>query len=194
MTQVSPLVEMPENSALLDRPGAVAEPVKVVTVYDIDAANVRPAFEASLRCGASEDELGAEVGWRRAELEHPGAVVSGASTYQHMELMYRKPHYERFVLAAVRSHTAASLGVVGMACRSCATLAQAFECHRRYQHLINRTATYEARIDGSDIAIRETRFGEIRLGSFLISDYTMLVAIQLLRQITSEPPAVRCMR
>ncbi len=171
----------------------MTEPANSLSKLDIDATNVRPAFEASLKLGASEEELERHLGWRRADLEAAGATVTGESTYQHMELMAHKPNYSRFVLSAVELHTASSLGVVGLACRSCATLAEAFACHRRFQHLTNRTATYSALVDEDQVTITETRFGEARLGSLLISDYTMLVALHLLRSIAAVPPEVQAM-
>ncbi len=134
------------------------------------------------------------MGWRAEDLAAPGATVSGTSTYQHMELMVQKPDYHRFVLAAAKSHTASSLGAVGLACRSCATLAEAIACHGRFQHLTNRTASYEVTLDDDRLVITEHRVGPPRLGSKLISDYAMLIAVHLLRTIAAEPPTVYVMR
>ncbi len=161
---------------------------------DIDATNVRPAFEASLRFGATEEEIERSVGWRAADLCVDGATVSGSSTYAHMELMAKKPHFPSFVLAAVDLYSASSLGVVGLACRSCSTVGQAFECHRRFQHLTNRTAEYTTTIVSESATITENRFGEARLGNLLISDYTMLVALHLLRSTAEVPPKVGVLR
>lgn len=151
---------------------------------------MRPAFEASLQYGLTERQIEQAVGWRRAHLSTTGATVSGESTYRHMELMASRPDYPDFVLAAVRLHTASSLGVVGLACKSCSTLGEAFVCHQRFQHLTNRTASYAASARDGQVTITETRFGEPRLGSLLISDYTMLVAVHLLRLIAAETPRV----
>ncbi len=82
---------------------------------DIEATNVRPAFEASLAFGATEAELASALGWRRDALSQPDARVSGASTYAHMEMMFARPRFAEFVLAAVRAHDVSSLGVVGLA-------------------------------------------------------------------------------
>lgn len=168
----------------------MANPVNLMSGPDIDASNVRPAFEASLRFGASEEELERHLGWRRDALEAVGATVSGESTYRHMELMAGKPDYPGFVLAAVGLHTASSMGAVGLACRSCPTLAEAFACHGRFQHLTNRTAEYVVSSDDEHVTITEHRFGDDRLGSKLVSDYTMLIAVQLLRTIAAVPPKV----
>lgn len=157
---------------------------------DIDASNVRPAFEASLRFGATEAELEQVLGWRRESLEALGATVSGESTYRHMELMASKPGFPHFVLAAVGLHTASSMGAVGLACRSRSTLAEAFACHGRFQHLTNRTATYLVSSDGGALTITEHRFGEPRLGSLLVSDYATLIAVQLVRSIITGPLTV----
>lgn len=177
----------------LDQLEEVSDADDLLAEHDIDATNVRPAFEASLQHGATEEEIKREVGWRRADLIAAGATVSGESTHLHMELMARKPDYSRFVLAAVQRHTASSLGVVGLACRTCPTLAEAFACHGRFQRLTNRTAEYAVSVDAEGVTITETRFGEPSLGSLLISDYTMLVALHLLRSVAAEPPEVRAM-
>ncbi len=178
---------------VLDESKAVTQSANVVSKLDIDATNVRPAFEASLNFGATEDEIAECVGWRRADLSVAGATVSDESTYQHMELMARKPGYPRFVLAAVGLHGASSLVAVGLACRSCSSLSEAFACHQRFQHLTNRTAEYAASVNEELVTITERRFGEHRLGSLLISDYTLLVAVHLLRSIAAEPPDVHAM-
>lgn len=157
---------------------------------DIDATNVLPAFEASLLFGADEDEIQKHVGWKRSQLMASGATVSGESTYRHMELMATKPNYAAFVLAAVERHNASSLGAVGLACRSCSTVAEAFARHGRFQHLTNRTAEYLVTVEDENVVIVEKRFGEPREGSLLISDYTMLIAVHLLRSISEVPPRV----
>ncbi len=150
---------------------------------DIDVCNVRPAYEASLATGISEGEIEARVGWTREHLERDGATVTGASTYAHMAWMAENAEYAAFVLDAVQRHTAASLGVVGLACKTSATVAEALQRHGRYQSLTNRTARYDARAEGGVVHIEETRFGEPSTGSLLISDYTVLVAVQLLRSL-----------
>lgn len=157
---------------------------------DIDATNVRPAFEASLRFGATEDELRQQLGWSRDQLEAVGATVSGESTYRHLELMAARPDYPGFILAAAGLHTASSMGAVGLACRSCSTLGEAFACHGRFQHLTNRTAEYVVSVDEESVTITEHRSGEARLGSLLVSDYTILIAVQLMRSIAAVPPRV----
>ena len=155
----------------------VIEPVPSDTIA---ATNVRPAFEASLLFGATEAELEA-IGLTRVGLSEDDATVPAATTYAHMELMFAKPRYAEFVVAAAAAHTVRSLGVLGLACKTVATLGEAMLCHQRFQHLTNRTASYEAVLERGCIEIRETRFGPPRAGSLLISDYTMLVAVQLLR-------------
>ena len=161
--------------------------------HDIDVTNVLPAYEASLRFGATEDEVEEVVGWRRDTLEE-GATVTGESTYLHMELMAQKPRFAEFILAAVAMHNASTLGVVGLACRSCATMQEAFACHERYQRLTNRTAEYEASVSAGWLTLTEHRFGAARPGSLLISDYTMMIALHLLRLTSAEAPRIRAMR
>ncbi len=162
---------------------------------DIDASNVRPAFEASLRFGASEELISLEVGWSRTQLETDGMRVTGASTYRHMELMYRvaSERYADFVLAATALHTVSTLGVVGLACKTAATVGDALACHQRYQHLTNRTARYTSSIEDV-LTVSEQRHGPDSLGSRLISDYTMLIAVQLLRDVASVAPHVVALR
>lgn len=171
----------------------MAQPDNPLSDRDIDASNVLPAFEASLRFGVTERELEAELGWRRAELETDGATVSGASTYRHMEMMFGRTGYADFVIAATELHTLSSLGVVGLACKTAPTVGEAMICHQRYQHLTNRTASYSATIEGDAFTLREDRLGETCLGSRLISDYTMFIALQLLR-LSGGEPVVRRMR
>lgn len=168
----------------------MADHVNLMAGHDIDASNVRPAFEASLKFGATEDELRQHLGWSRDDLEVVGATASGESTYRHMELMAAKPDYPGFVLAAVALHTASSMGAVGLACRSCSTLGEAFACHGRFQHLTNRTAEYVVSVDDESVTITEHRFGDARQGSLLVSDYTILIAVQLMRSIAAVPPKV----
>lgn len=172
----------------------MSEPANVLPEGDIEAMNVRPAFEASLQHGATESEIYERVGWTRAELELAGATVSGESTYAHMELMHGKPGYGDFVLAATALHTLSSLGIVGLACKTAATVGEALACHRRFQHLTNRTAEYRTHLEAGQLAFVETRPGKLRLGSQLISDYTMLIALQLLRTLAAQPPVLICMR
>lgn len=162
--------------------------------HDIAATNVRPAFEASLRFGATERELAATVGWERNQLEADGASVSGASTYAHMELMFGKPNYPQFVLAATSLHTPSSLGVVGLACKTVATVGEALACHQRFQHLTNRSARYRAMRGDDQLTIEETREGEPRLGLRLVSDYAMFIALQLLRSAAAAPIVLRSMQ
>ena len=168
---------------------------KPLSEGDIQATNVLPAFEASLHFGASEEKLRRVLGWTRAALGEPNAVVSGASTYAHLELMDAKPGYASFVLAAVAAHEARSLGVVGLASKTAATVADALRCHERFQHLSNRTARYAwQRAAGAPIVVlTEHRAGPATFGSRLMSDYTMLVALQLLRLVSSEHPRVIAM-
>jgi len=169
---------------------SVSAPAHPLSDGDIDASNVRPAYEASLAFGATEAELEAELGWTRAHLEAPGARVSGASTHAHFEWMYRKPRYPDFVLDAVRRHDASSLGVVGLACKTAPTVAAALTLHARFQHLTNRSARYSAELDGPRLTIVERRPGPASLGSLLVSDYTTLVAKHLLGQLALDPPPI----
>ncbi len=175
----------------MTRPSAVTEPDISLSDRDIDASNVLPAFEASLRFGVTEAELANELGWRRAELQTDGATVSGASTYRHMELLFGRTGFADFVLAATELHTLSSLGVVGLACKTAPTVGDAMACHQRYQHLTNRTARYAASIEGGELTLREDRLGETCLGSRLVSDYTMFIALRLLRLSGGSPVVLR---
>lgn len=174
----------------------------VLSEGDIDATNVRPALETSLRFGVTEAELEAELGWRRADLERPGAWVTGASTYRHMEIMHERlrggssaepSRYAAFVLAAVHTHEIASLGVVGLACKTATNVGAAIACHGRFQHLTNRTARYETSIAHGRLHLREHRPGPPRLGSQLISDYAMFVAVRLLTLVAGREPVTLAM-
>ena len=149
----------------------------------IAASNVLPAYEASLAFGATQAELEAVIGLTREQLTRADASVPGSVTYAHMEWMYGKADYPAFVIAAAKSHQLASLGVVGLACKTAPTVLDALNCHRRFQHLTNRSASYEAIINDTSVALCETRFGAPRLGRDLISDYALLVAATLIEQV-----------
>lgn len=170
----------------LTGPGTVSEPDNPLADLDIDVCNVRPAFEASVAAGVSEEELRARLGWTRSWLARDGATVSGASTYEHMAWMASRPDFAAFVLDMVGRHTATSLGVVGLACKTAASLGEALSRHGRYQALINRTARYDAVAEGATVRLEETRFGPASGGSLRLSDYTVLVAVQLLRGLVGE--------
>lgn len=162
----------------------------------IAATNVRPAFEASLHFGATEAELEAHAGLTRALVESSTATVPGTATYLHMELMFGKPGYPRFVTAAAALHTPRTLGVVGLAAKTASTLEAAMQCHHRFQHLTNRTARYTSTRKGDRFVLEEIRDDD-RLGAQLISDYTMLVAMQLIRDAAdgqATPLAMRSRR
>lgn len=157
----------------------------------IAASNVRPAYEASVKFGVTEAELESACGLKRAVLERPGAQVSGAATYAHMEFMAGRPGFGAFLIAAVRMHTMSSLGVVGLACKTVSNLGEAMACHQRYQALINRTAEYSL-VAGSDaLVLNQARFGPDRPGKELVSDYALLIAVQLLRDSTTGSLGVR---
>lgn len=157
---------------------------------DIAATNVLPAFETSLRFGATESELESELGWRRDELQKPEAHVTGESTYRHLEIMHDKPDYGEFVLATAKAHDAATLGVLGLACKTASNVGAAMACHARFQHLTNRTARYDSRVEEHRLHLREERYGSPRLGSLLMSDLTMFIALHLLSLVAQEPPTV----
>jgi AraC-like DNA-binding protein len=175
----------------------MSEPDNPLSEGDIEATNVLPAYLTSLHFGVTEEELERDLGWRRSDLERRGARVRGASTVQHIEIMYRKPRYEDFVLAATNAHEGGSLGIVGLACKTAASVGDAMACHGRYQHLTNRTARYETIVAGERVTLREHRPGPDRAGSLLLSDYTLLVAVRLLRLVAGSalhPLAVRSRR
>lgn len=159
----------------------------------IAATNVRPAYEVSLHFGATEAEIEARTGMTRAALEIDGATVTGDATYAHMELMFAKPRFGEFLIAAASTHTLASLGVVGLACKTVATVGAAMACHHRYQHLTNRTASYTANVVGDHLLFEERREGPPRLGNLLVSDYAMLIAVHVIRQSGNERPRVLAM-
>ncbi len=170
----------------------MSPPANPLSDGDIAASNVLPAFETSLHFGATERELEAELGWTRDALTQVDAVVSGASTHRHMELMFEKPRYVEFVLAAARAHDAGSLGLVGLACKTLPDVASAMACHARFQRLTNRSATYETHFESDSVHLREHR-EDPRTGSLLISEYTMLVVVRLLSLLTESPVPVRAM-
>lgn len=157
---------------------------------DIAATNVLPAYETSLVFGATEAELERALGWRRAELNRPDATVSGASTARHLELMFRKPGYADFIVAAADAHDARSLGVVGLACKTMPSVGLALACHARFQRLTNRTATYETTLDDDGLHLHELR-PDGSDGGLLLSDYTLLVAHRLLSLLAGVPVPLR---
>jgi AraC-like DNA-binding protein len=156
----------------------------------IAATNVRPAFEVSLAFGATEAEIERACGLTRAALQDDDATVPGDATYAHLELMFGKPDFGRFLVTAASTHTLSSLGVVGLACKTVATLGEALACHARFGHLTNRTASYATARQGDHLAFVEHRVGPPRLGNLLVSDYAMLIAAHLLRESTPDRPRV----
>ena len=170
----------------------MSEPAVLLSAGDIAASNVLPALETSRAFGATEGEI-AEIGWEALTVKTPDAAVSGASTYQHMELMYRKPRYPSFVVGAATAHGASSLGIVGLSCKTVPTVAAALACHSRFQQLTNRTARYSSVVEHGRLVVREERFGPPSLGSSLMSDYTMLVAVHLLTLLAGKAPRVLAM-
>ncbi|MCA9491370.1 MAG: helix-turn-helix domain-containing protein [Myxococcales bacterium] len=159
----------------------------------IAVVNVRPAYDASLAMGLSVDEL-ASVGLPSAVMADPDGAVSGDATYRHFERMAALPEYADFVRAAVDRHTFGTLGIVGLACKTLDTIHEALMCHQRFQHLTNQTARYHPTIEGDHLVFREERWGEPRTGLFLVSEYTALVALQLLRLATETPVWAVAMR
>lgn len=168
----------------------VSEAANPLSDGDIATTNVLPAYRTSLAFGATEAALESALGWRKAHLEAPDAHVTGASTYAHFELMHTKPRFAEFVVAAAAAHTLASLGIVGLACKTAATVGDAMASHQRYQQLTNRSASYRSVIDGPRIALSEHRPGPARLGKELVSEYAMLVAVRLVTLITGMQPNV----
>ncbi len=166
---------------------------KPLSDRDIMATNVRPAYEASLVHGVCAEELSEELGWTRELLWTDDVSVSGEATYRHMEMMHGLPGYAEFVLDAAARYTFSSLGVVGLACKTAATVGEALALHGRYQRLTNRTATYTTRVEGGTLRFEEDR-PSTRLGSLLVSEYTMFIALGLLRTHASVAPRVRAMR
>lgn len=170
----------------------MSSPANPLSEGDIATTNVFPAFVASLRAGATEAELEAELGWTRARLKSADASVTGESTYRHMELMFSRGRFAEFAIAAAREHDASSLGVVGLACRSMPDVGSALACHARFQRLTNRSATYETTASPEGLFLREHRASRAP-GAVLISEYTMLVTLQLLRLVTAAPLPLKCM-
>lgn len=62
-------------------------------------------------------------------------------------------------------------------------MGDALACHHRFQCLTNRTAAYASAVEGDRLVVTERRHGPPSLGSQLVSDYTMLVAVQLVRAV-----------
>lgn len=155
----------------------------------ISVTNVRPAYQASLHAGVAQAELDA-LGLTHATMHDDEASLPGSATYAHLELMERRGGLGEFMVNAARRHSIASLGVVGLACKTVPTVGQALSCHQRFQHLTNRTARYSPEVLDGRLELRERRGGEPRRGSLLVSDYTLLIAVHLLRTIAAAPVAV----
>lgn len=150
----------------------------------IAISNVLPAVEASREAGLPEDGL------RGLGLVGDARSVSGAVTYAHFEWaesLLGEADFARFLVDAARRHRMDSLGVVGIACRAAPTVGDALSRHARFQHLTNRTAQYVLDVCGDEAALIETRPGPPRRGALLMSDYTLLVAAHLFREVGVEP-------
>lgn len=156
----------------------------------IAVTNVRPAYAASLAAGVSPLAL-ENLGLAATTLADPDGAVHGQATYAHFEAMAARPDYADFVADAVHRHTFSTLGIVGLACKTLDTIQGALACHHRFQHLTNQTARYHNHIQDSVLIFREERWGAPRPGLLYVSEYTALVALQLLRLATqSEVPAL----
>ncbi|MFT5587455.1 MAG: AraC-like DNA-binding protein [Cognaticolwellia sp.] len=149
----------------------------------IAIANVLPAYETSLAAGVSAAELQA-LGLSTASMSDPDGAVSGEATYRHFEHMAGLPDYAAFLRASVQRHTFGTLGIVGLACKTLNTVHEALICHQRFQHLTNKTARYHSSAENMQLVFREERWGKPRAGLLLVSEYTALVAMQLLRTAT----------
>lgn len=152
----------------------------------IAVVNVRPAYDASLAAGVSPEDL-ETLGLPAAVMADPDGAVPGSATYAHFEHMAALPGNADFVLDAVQRHTFGTLGVVGLACKTLDTIYEALACHQRFQHLTNQTARYHPTLDGSHLVFRDERWGPPRPGLLRVSEYTTLVALQLLRLATERP-------
>jgi len=86
-----------------------------------------------------------------------------------------------------------TLGVVGLACKTLETIHEALMCHQRFQHLTNQTARYHPSIDDGKLVFRDERWGPSTSGLLRVSEYTTLVALQLLRLATEVPVAAVAM-
>ncbi|MEQ1566635.1 MAG: helix-turn-helix domain-containing protein [Myxococcota bacterium] len=164
--------------------------MRVLRPDHIAVVNVLPAYRASLARGVTASDLEA-IGLPAAVMADPDGAVHGDATYRHFEHMAGLPGYADFVQEAVLGHTFGTLGVVGLACKTLDTVAEALLCHQRFQHLTNQTARYHATLEGPHLVFRDERWGEPRPGLLRLSEYTALVALQLLRLATERPvPAV----
>ncbi|MEL6347632.1 MAG: helix-turn-helix domain-containing protein [Myxococcota bacterium] len=152
----------------------------------IAVVNVRPAYDASLAAGVAVDAL-AKVGLPAAVMSDPDGAVHGDATYQHFEHMAQRRGYPDFVRDAALRHTFGTLGIVGLACKTLDTIREALLCHQRFQHLTNQTARYHHAIEGPHLVFHEERWGRPRPGLLQVSEYTALVALQLLRLATEQP-------
>ncbi|MFT4624567.1 MAG: AraC-like DNA-binding protein [Myxococcota bacterium] len=163
----------------------------------IAVSNVRPAVDASCALGVGQAALD-PLGLTRERLADPSAWVSGATTYAHLELVAAhlggEPRpFAAFLVDAARRYTLASLGVVGFACKTSATLGEALGHHGRFQHLTNRTASYEAKRQGDSLIVEERRPGPPRPGALWMSDYTGLVAAQLITEVAQGRVVVQAL-
>jgi AraC-like DNA-binding protein len=155
----------------------------------IQVSNVRPAAEASLARGLQRRDLEA-IGLSAEVLADPDGSVTGDATYAHFEAMERLGDYAGFVADATERHGVASLGVVGLACRTLTTVGEALACHHRFQHITNRTARYSSSVEGQHLVLAEERWGTPRPGLLLVSEYTLVVAVRLLSLAAGRPVAV----
>lgn len=156
----------------------------------IAVVNVRPAYHASLDAGVTPVQLAA-LGLPAEVMADADGTVPGSATYTHFDWMAQQGGYPAFVRASVERHTFGTLGIVGLACKTLDTIHEALDCHRRFQHLTNRTARYEPLLEDGKLVFRDHRWGEPRTGRLRVSEYTTLVAMQLLRLATEQRvPAV----
>lgn len=142
-------------------------------------------YELGLAFGVPEAKL-ASLELSREVLHDPDASVPEDAVYGHLERVHAHLEGDRFaefVVELARQHQTTTLGLPGFAVRTAHTVRDGLAVLHRYQHLTNTLATFDL-VERDDVArLTEHRLGPPSLGSRLATDVSMMVSVQIAREL-----------
>ncbi|GAB4531597.1 MAG: AraC family transcriptional regulator [Haliangiales bacterium] len=151
----------------------------------IHAQTIWLQYQTSRDYGIDEAELAA-IGLRGDALIAPDAMVPAELVYRHLELVASRVEIESFVVALARAHSVSSMGVLGFAIKSAASVRAALSRLRRYQHLTNTLAAFDVLEHTPRAVLVEQRFGPVSLGQLLATEVSLLTTVQIWRGLLGD--------
>lgn len=142
-------------------------------------------YEVSRAFGVPEDRLEA-LDLRQDTLHDPDASIPGDLVYAHLELCAKHldpARFGAFVVALATEHQTTTLGLPGFATRTAPTVREGLAVLHRYQHLTNTLASFDLVEQGDVARLTEHRFGAPRQGHLLATDVSMMVSVQIAREL-----------